>query len=68
MKLLTYILIGLAVTGSGFALLMAITGYFLIPMELSDRLFFGTTMLAMSGVLAFAARKIYLRFVRQYEK
>jgi len=66
-KLLAYILIGLAVTGSGFALLMAITGFFVIPMELSDKLSFGTVTLAISGVLAFVARKMYLRFVRQHE-
>ena len=67
MKLLAYILISLAVTGSGFSLLMAITGFFVIPMELSDKLSFGTVTLAISGVLVFVARKIYLRFVRQHE-
>jgi len=67
MKLLVYFLIGLAVIGSGFVLLMAISTYFVIPMELSYKLFGGTVMLAISGVLAFVAYKLYMRFVRQHE-
>ena len=67
MKLLAYLLIGLAVMGSGFILLMAITMYFVIPIELSDKLAFVLVCLAISGVLAFVARKLYVRFVRQNE-
>lgn len=65
MKLLAYLLIGLAVMGSGFILLMAITMYFVIPIELSDKLAFVLVCLAISGVLAFVALKLYVRFVRQ---
>jgi hypothetical protein len=53
--------------GSGFVLLMAISAFFIIPIEMPDKLFFSTVMLAISGVLAFVARKIYMRFVRQHE-
>ena len=67
MKLLAYFLIGFAVIGSGFVLLMAITMYFVVPIELSDKLAFGSVCLAISGVLAFVARKLYIRFVRQHE-
>jgi len=67
MKLLAYFLIGLAVIGSGFVLLMAISAYFVIPMELSDKLVFGTVCLAISGVLAFVAHKLYIRLGRQHE-
>jgi membrane protein implicated in regulation of membrane protease activity len=67
MKLLAYILIGLAVMAAGFVLLMAISAFLFVPIELSDRLFFGTAMLAISSVLAFVARKIYVRFVCQHE-
>jgi hypothetical protein len=67
MKLLAYFLIGLAVIGSGFVLLMAVSMFFLFPMELSDKLAFGTVCLAVSGVLAFVAHKLYIRFVRPHE-
>jgi hypothetical protein len=52
---------------AGFVLLMAISAFLFVPIELSDRLFFGTAMLAISSVLAFVARKIYVRFVCQHE-
>jgi hypothetical protein len=67
MKLLAYFLIGLAVIGSGFVLLMAVSMFFLFPMELSDKLAFGTVCLAVSGVLTFVAHKLYIRFVRPHE-
>jgi hypothetical protein len=67
MKLLVYFLIGLAVIGSGFVLLMAITMFFLFPMELSYKLSFGIVCLAISTILAFVAHKLYIRFVRQHE-
>jgi hypothetical protein len=67
MKLLAYLLIGLAVIGSGFVLLMAISMFFLFPVELSEKLAFCTVCLVVSGVLAFVAHKLYIRFVRHHE-
>ena len=65
MKLVAYILIGLAVMAAGFTVLSAIAAFFFIPIELADRLFFGTAMLATSGILVFVARSIYIHFIAQ---
>ena len=67
MRLLAYLLIAFSVIGSGFVLLTAITMFFVMPIELSDKLAFGAVCIAISAVLAFVAHKLYIRFVRQHE-
>jgi uncharacterized membrane protein YvlD (DUF360 family) len=62
MKPLAYTLISLAVIGSGFALLTGIVTFFVIPIELADRLIFGMAWLVISAVLALMARRLFKHF------